>query len=82
MALCFGCMKENNGEQICPHCGFDRNTEQSVPYLPLGTNLQDKNYLIGKIQKYSTSLQRNPSYDVISEEFNDSMKYSDKPGIL
>lgn len=38
-----------------------------------------KNYLIGKIQKYSTSLQRNPSYDVISEEFNDSMKYSDKP---
>ena len=48
MALCFGCMKENNGEQICPLCGFDKNTEQSVPYLPLGTNLQDKNYIVGK----------------------------------
>ena len=48
MALCFGCMKENNGEQICPHCGFDRNTEQSVPYLPLGTKLQDENYIVGK----------------------------------
>ncbi|MBP5723910.1 MAG: hypothetical protein J6X18_10120 [Bacteroidales bacterium] len=38
-----------------------------------------KNYLIGRIEKYSTSLKRNPSYDVISEEFNDSLNYSDKP---
>lgn len=48
MALCFGCMKEINDEKICPNCGFDRDTEQSVPYLPLGTELQDKNYIIGK----------------------------------
>ena len=46
--LCFGCMKENNGEQICPHCGFDKNYEQTVPYLPLGTKLQSENYIIGK----------------------------------
>lgn len=38
-----------------------------------------KNYLIGRIQKYSASLKRNPSYDMISEEFNDSLNYSDKP---
>ena len=46
--LCFGCMKENNGEQICPLCGFDKSYEQSVPYLPLGTKLQNENYIIGK----------------------------------
>lgn len=38
-----------------------------------------RNYLIGRIQSYSTSLQRNPSYDVIAEEFNDNLRYSDKP---
>lgn len=38
-----------------------------------------KNYLIGRIQSYSKSLQRNPSYDVIAEEFNDNLRYSDKP---
>ena len=46
--LCYGCMKEYNGEQICPHCGFDKDTEQSVPYLALGTNLKNGNYILGK----------------------------------
>lgn len=45
--LCFGCMNETNGEQICPHCGFDKNTVQSAPFLPLGTILQER-YLVGK----------------------------------
>ena len=38
-----------------------------------------KNYLIGRIETYAKSLTRNPSYDSIAEEFNDSLKYSDKP---
>ncbi len=46
--LCYGCMKENNGEQICPLCGFDKSTKQTAPFLPLGTRLQNENYLIGK----------------------------------
>lgn len=46
--LCLGCMQENNGEQICPHCGFDRTSEQSAPFLPLGTILQEQRYLVGK----------------------------------
>lgn len=46
--LCFGCMQKNNGEQICPYCGFDRSTEQNAPFLPLGTTLQDGNYIVGK----------------------------------
>ncbi len=46
--LCFGCMQKNNGEQICPFCGFDRSSEQNAPFLPLGTSLQDGNYIVGK----------------------------------
>ena len=53
--LCFGCMKENNGEKICPYCGFDRDTEQSLPHLPLGTKLQNENYIVGK--KISSSAE-------------------------
>lgn len=37
-----------------------------------------KNYLIGRIESYSKSLQRNPSYDSVMEDFNNSMKYSDE----
>lgn len=46
--LCYGCMQKNNGEQICPFCGFDRSSEQNAPFLPLGTVLQDGNYVVGK----------------------------------
>lgn len=46
--LCLGCMKKNNGEQICSLCGFDKNSEQSAPFLPLGTTLQDNKYIVGK----------------------------------
>ncbi len=46
--LCLGCMKENNGENICPLCGFDKSTEQSAPFLPLGVRLQEGNYLVGR----------------------------------
>lgn len=35
-----------------------------------------KNYLIGRIEGYSKTLQRNPSYDVIADSFNDNVKYS------
>ena len=41
-------MQKNNGEQICPFCGFDRATVQTAPFLPLGTTLQDGNYIVGK----------------------------------
>ena len=45
--LCLGCMCEINGEQKCPHCGFDKDSVQSAPFLPLGTILQER-YLVGK----------------------------------
>lgn len=38
-----------------------------------------RNYLIGRIEKYATTLKRNPSYDAMVDEFNDNLRYSDKP---
>ena len=46
--LCFGCMQNNNGEQVCPFCGFDSTSVQNAPFLPLGAELQEGKYIIGK----------------------------------
>ncbi len=46
--LCLGCMQKNNGEKICPICGFNRETVQNAPFMPLGTELQEGNYIVGK----------------------------------
>lgn len=51
--LCYGCMKEGGGEDICPNCGFDKHTQQKAPFLPLGEKLQ-KRYIVGKILNNST----------------------------
>ena len=45
---CFGCMQRNNGEQVCPICGFNRDTVQNAPFMPFGTELQDGDYIVGK----------------------------------
>lgn len=36
-----------------------------------------RNYVTGRIQSYTRSLKRNPSYDDSADEFNNSIKYSD-----
>lgn len=46
--LCLGCMQKNNGEKVCPICGFNRDAVQNAPFMPLGTELQDGNYIVGK----------------------------------
>lgn len=37
-----------------------------------------KNYLIGRLQKYTKKNQRNPSYDLDDEEFTNNIKYANK----
>lgn len=47
--ICLGCMKQiGDGEVNCPYCNFDQNSRQSLPFLPLGTYLQDNRYLVGR----------------------------------
>lgn len=36
-----------------------------------------RNYVTGRIQNYNKALIRNPSYDDVSDEFGNSIKYSD-----
>ncbi len=49
--VCLGCMRETNGEEICPYCGFslkNYETERNIRILPAGTILNGK-YLLGKV---------------------------------
>lgn len=46
--LCMGCMKEIGSLKQCPHCGFNADTPQITPYLPLRTVIAER-YVIGKI---------------------------------
>ncbi|WP_422551705.1 protein kinase domain-containing protein [Methylovulum miyakonense] len=46
--LCMGCMSINKAGSICPHCGFDNNTQQSALELPYRTILHKK-FLIGRV---------------------------------
>lgn len=48
---CLQCMKPlENGEKVCSACGFNSDSEQAKPYLPLGTVLKGR-YVIGKMIK-------------------------------
>lgn len=47
-SLCKGCMKELNGEIICPFCGYNQDEVQSSPYLKKGEKLEQR-YSIGKV---------------------------------
>lgn len=37
-----------------------------------------KNYLIARIQRYSKSLEQNPSYDIMEESLNNNIRYSEE----
>lgn len=60
--LCYGCMNEHNSGDICPDCGFDNNSFQVPPYLPLGTVLQDR-YVVGKFLKQTTESVKYIGFD-------------------
>lgn len=60
--LCLGCMKENQGEQVCPQCGFSKDAVQASPFLPLGTVLKNR-YLVGKILDNRADSARYMGYD-------------------
>ena len=60
--ICLGCMVENNGEDICPNCGFDKHSEQLPPYLPLRTVLQNR-YIVGKVVYNNTECTKYMGYD-------------------
>ncbi len=46
--LCMGCMNDGGGEQVCPICGYEKDTPQNTAFLPTRTWLKDR-YLLGKV---------------------------------
>lgn len=60
--LCLGCMAKNNGEDVCPSCGFDKHSEQLPPFLPLGTVLQAK-YIVGRVLGSTTEYIKYLGFD-------------------
>ncbi len=45
--LCMGCMNDNDGEQICPICGYDSTLQNHSQALPTRFQLNNR-YVIGK----------------------------------
>ncbi len=45
--LCYGCMENRNGEQTCPHCGYQQGSTVLAAHLKPGTMLRER-YLVGK----------------------------------
>lgn len=66
--LCYGCMKDTHGEQVCPHCGFPQNSEQASPFLPLGTKLENDRYTVGKVLDSRSDSARYIGYDNKTEK--------------
>ena len=46
--LCTGCMRDNEGEQICPICGYDSSLQNPQNCLPAKFWLADR-YMVGKV---------------------------------
>lgn len=62
--ICFGCVKSIDDEAaVCPHCGFDQNSVQSLPFLPLGAVLQEDKYFVGKKLSVNNESTRYLGYD-------------------
>ncbi len=50
--LCMSCMRDIGNQKQCPHCGFDADTLQIAPYLPIRTVIGNR-YLVGKLLDYN-----------------------------
>lgn len=46
--ICPGCLEKTGVGDICPRCGFDRNSHRDSKYLPYGYLLSGR-YLLGKV---------------------------------
>ena len=49
MDYCINCMKKTEGQECCPHCGFQQSDGDSLArYLPPGTTLEDR-FVVGRV---------------------------------
>ncbi|MBR2957150.1 MAG: PASTA domain-containing protein [Clostridia bacterium] len=50
--LCMSCMRDTGGAQQCPHCGYNADTPQTPPYLPVRTVISGR-YIVGRLLEYN-----------------------------
>lgn len=65
--LCMGCMGNNGGRDVCPHCGYEEAMRpQPEDCLPLRTLLQNR-YIVGKILERNGEGIGYIGYDTVSD---------------
>lgn len=53
MTRCMGCMAEiSETEEVCPHCGYKKNTDVKEAYYLLPGKVVGEKYMIGKVLGY------------------------------
>lgn len=50
--LCMNCMRDTGGAVQCPHCGYNADTPQIMPYLPVRTVISGR-YIVGRLLEYN-----------------------------
>ena len=64
--LCMGCMREIGREKQCPHCGFQVDSVQVSPYLPIRTVVGGR-YVIGKLLEYNGEGASYIAFDTVAQ---------------
>ena len=64
--LCMNCMSDMNGEMQCPNCGYNLDSPQFSPDLPLKTIIGNK-YIIGCVISSNSEGSLYMSYDIERE---------------
>lgn len=65
--LCMGCMGDNDGQDICPICGFDTKAPTPPHALALRTVLQQR-YIVGKMLIYGGDGITYLAFDKVDEK--------------
>lgn len=65
--LCYGCMMPlEEGNEICPECGYHVNAPHLPSYLAPGSMLNDR-YIVGKLKSYNGESANYIAFDTITE---------------
>ncbi|MGN0607472.1 MAG: PASTA domain-containing protein [Oscillospiraceae bacterium] len=60
--LCYGCMENTDNSEVCPKCGYNRNSVNPSSYLAAGTVLSSR-YLVGKLVHHNGESAEYIAYD-------------------
>ncbi|MBR4626154.1 MAG: PASTA domain-containing protein [Ruminococcus sp.] len=65
--ICYKCMRKlEQGQTVCPSCGYNENTPSDPMYIAPGTVLRDR-YLIGVLLEYNGEGATYAGYDISTE---------------